>query len=90
MRKLTWREVESSNVSAVTFDPKTHIIGVKFINGGLYTYQGANEEIFMNLLHAPSVGRYLHNVIKAFPYTRWDTEKELLVHLNSITLDQSH
>ncbi len=36
----------------------------------------------MDLRHAQSVGRYLHQVVKAYPYTRWETESQLVDHLN--------
>lgn len=82
LKKIDWTEVESSNIEAIAFDEKTQTICVKFIHGGIYSYIGANMEIYMNFRHAPSMGQYLHNVIKAFPYTRWGTETELLNHLN--------
>jgi hypothetical protein len=82
LEKISWTKVESSNVEAIAFDDKTQTICVKFLNGGLYTYIGADQEIYMNFLHAPSFGKYLNNVVKAFPFTRWDTEKDLLAHLN--------
>lgn len=82
LEKIDWDKVESSNVEAVFFDEKTQTICVHFANGSYYSYIGASMEIYMNFRHADSVGKYLHNVIKSFPYTRWDTEKELLAHLN--------
>lgn len=79
---IPWTAIEeSSNVDAVAYDG-SHTVCVRFRNGGLYTYLGPNEEIYMGLIHAPSVGRYLHRVLKQFPYTRWESEDELLNHLN--------
>lgn len=82
LKKIAWTEAESSNIQATFFDARTQTICVRFNNGGIYSYIGANEEIYMSLVHAPSIGKYLHNVLKAFPYTRWETEEELLRHLN--------
>lgn len=82
LKKIDWTEVESSNIEAIAFDEKTQTICVKFIHGGIYSYIGASMEIYMSFRHAPSMGSYLHNVIKAFPYTRWETEDKLLDHLN--------
>lgn len=80
--KIAWTDVESSNIQAIYFCDRTQTICVRFNSGGLYSYIGLDEEMYMNLLHAPSIGRYLNNVVKAFPYTRWETEAELLAHLN--------
>jgi hypothetical protein len=82
LEKIDWTNVESSNVKCLFFDEKTQTICVTFHNGGIYTYIGASMEIYMSLIHAPSVGKYLNNVIKSFPYTRWEDEKQLLAHLN--------
>jgi hypothetical protein len=83
LEKIDWQSVEeSSNIEAMFFDEYSHTIAVRFKHGGVYTYMGADRELYLNFLHAPSVGKYLHNVIKALPYTRWDTEKELIHHLN--------
>lgn len=82
LEKIDWTKVESSNVEAMCFDETTQTVCVRFSHGGLYTYIGASREIYMNFLHADSVGKYLNNVMKAFPYTRWETEDDLLAHLN--------
>lgn len=80
--QIPWERVEdSSNVhSLYRHDDGT--ICVRFNGGGLYTYLGAPETVYMDLRHAESVGRYLNQVVKAYPYTRWSTETELLDHLN--------
>lgn len=72
---------DSSNVSRVFYHIHTQTVCVQFNSGGLYTYLGPTEEIYMGLVHAPSVGKYLNNVIKAFPYTRWDNESDLIDYL---------
>lgn len=82
--KIDWDDVESSNVSALFFCARSQTICVKFNNGSFYSYIGLDEERYMNLRHAPSVGKYLANVVKSFPYTRWNTESELLDHLNAV------
>lgn len=80
---IAWTDTpDSSNVSRVFYHEATKTLCVQFHNGGLYTYLGPSEEIYMGLVHAPSVGQYLHRVIKAFPYTRWESEAELVNYLN--------
>jgi hypothetical protein len=86
---ISWEPVEdSSNVHSLFHHPATETICVRFNGGGLYSYMGhlptmSSEEIYMSLCHAESVGSYLHNVVKALPYTRWSSEAELLNHLNT-------
>lgn len=82
LEKLDWAETDSSNVEAVCFDEPSQTICVRFKGGGVYSYIGASMEVYMNFLHADSVGKYLNNVVKAFPYTRWESEEQLIAHLN--------
>jgi hypothetical protein len=81
--KIDWTDTpDSANVARVFYHADTKTIGVQFCSGGLYSYLGASEEIYENLVHAPSVGGYLHDVVKAFPYTRWENEDALMDYLN--------
>lgn len=80
--KIDWLPTESSNVDAVFWDAHTETACVRFKAGGVYTYMGVPQEVYMDMIHAPSIGRYLNNVLKAFPYTRHENETALLAHLN--------
>jgi KTSC domain len=82
LEKIDWTDHESSNVKASFYHKPSDTTVIKFHGGGLYSYIGAGQEIYMGLVHAPSVGRYLNQVLKAFPYTRWESEDELIAHLN--------
>jgi KTSC domain len=83
LKEIGWDQVEdSSNVAALFHHEPTNTICVRFRSGGLYSYMGGDHEMFMSLKHADSVGRYLNNVVKALPYTRWVSEDELLNYLN--------
>lgn len=80
--EIPWDLVEdSSNVHSL-YRHNDGTICVRFNSGGLYTYIGAPESVYMDLRYAESVGKYLNRVVKAYPYTRWETEIELLNHLN--------
>ena len=86
---INWESIEdSSNVHSLFWHEPTETICVRFNGGGLYTYMGrlpdmSSQEIYMGLRYADSVGKYLHRVVKALPYTRWGSEAELLNHLNT-------
>lgn len=56
--------VQSSNVSAIGYDPVTKTLRVTFLSGGIYDYEGVAEEIFQAFLHAESKGRYFRTNIK--------------------------
>lgn len=84
LKKLEWTEVESSHVNALMWDDPTQTICVRFNDGAMYSYIGANKERYENVLMAPSIGHALDAFIKkgGLPYTRWDSEDDLLSHLN--------
>jgi hypothetical protein len=76
---LVWTETDSSNVSAVAYDTPTKTLCVKFGSGGIYTYKGVANEIYVDLVHAESVGKYLNSVVKPnYPYERFESEADLL------------
>ena len=62
-------EVTSSNVTSVGHDGQN--LHVQFTNGVTYRYLGVPEGELMNVLGAPSVGKYLNQSIKPhFPAER--------------------
>lgn len=79
--KLNWTDTDSSNVKRVGYHEHSRTLCVQFNSGGLYSYMEVPNEHFVGLVHAPSIGRYLNDVIKSFPYTKWDDEAELIAHL---------
>lgn len=84
LQTITWdRTEDSSNVDSIFHHEPHSVLCVRFKGGGLYSYMGADHEMFMSLKHAPSVGRYLNQVVKALPYTRHENEDALLSYLNT-------
>lgn len=76
---LVWTEVESSNVKRVAFHDNSKNLCVEFNNGELYAYHGVDNDTYVSLVHAESVGKYLNSVVKAlYPYTKFSDEIELL------------
>jgi hypothetical protein len=83
--KLAWTEVDSSNVKSIAYHDQTETLCVLFNNGGLYSYSQVDQEVYVSLVHAESVGRYLNNAIKGvFPYQRWSSELELLESISAV------
>jgi len=80
--KLKWTDVESSNVQSVAYHETSKTLCVRFHNGGLYTYDHVGQQVYVELVHADSVGKYLNHAVKGiFPYTKWSNEKDLLADL---------
>lgn len=83
IEQIAWTEVESGNVKQVAYHPESETLMVRFHNGGLYSYDSADETTFVGLLSAASVGRYLNNVVKVLhTYVKWNSEPELIAYLN--------
>lgn len=60
--------VESSNISAIGYDPATQELQVEFKNGTTYSYSGVPQSQYDALLSAQSVGRYfMANIRAAYP-----------------------
>lgn len=82
--QIKWTHVESSNVESVAYHNKSHSICVKFHNGGLYTYDGVDHDVYVDLVNAESVGQYLNRAIKGvYAYDRWYSEQEMLNELET-------
>lgn len=58
-----WRSVDSSHVEEVGWDSTGTGMFVRFTGGGLYLYRGVSRQRAVAMVHAESVGRYLHRKI---------------------------
>lgn len=71
-----WVPVNSSNLSAVWYDPESEILKIEFNPEGgsgtrFYGYSGVPMRVFLDLLNAPSKGKYHAKHIKwNYPYTQ--------------------
>lgn len=61
--------VSSSNIASIGYESGT--LYVSFNSGGLYTYLGVPESVYLALMSASSHGSYLARHIKGiYPYRR--------------------
>ncbi len=60
--------VVSSNVEAVGYE--NGFIEIRFLNGSVYRYPNCTEELFSQLLSAPSKGAFVHQRLKGRGETR--------------------
>ena len=56
--------VKSSNIDAISHDPKSNELHVQFKNGGTYVYADVNQRQAFNLTKAGSIGSHLAQHIK--------------------------
>jgi len=56
--------VTSSNIMSVGYDVRTLTLEVEFNNGTVYQYFDVPETVYLELMQASSVGKYLHANIK--------------------------
>lgn len=60
--------VESSNLDAIGFDPRSSRLYVRFRGGALYEYDDVPLDVFVRLCLAPSKGSALHGLVKSKGY----------------------
>lgn len=76
---LIWTDVDSSNVGSVAFDEASNTLVVRFNNGAIYSYEDVEMDVYIDLVHAESVGRFLNQMIKGrYAYLKWASEQDLM------------
>jgi len=70
-----WKSVYSSSVDAVSYDPDTQTLLVRWMKGKLSAYEGVPPEVGESLHNAPSVGQALRlSVIGQYAHGYVDEE----------------
>lgn len=64
--------VNSSNVEQIGYDEDLSELHVKFLSGPtIYVYMGVPQQVYGDLLNAPSKGSFLHaNVYENYPFEK--------------------
>lgn len=63
--------VQSSNVVAIGYDRPTQTLEVEFLKGAVYQYYGVPENMYDNIMSAPSKGVFLNTYIRdSYPFSR--------------------
>ena len=63
--------VESTQLSAVAYNPDTREMRIQFAKGQIYSYSNVPSDIYDSLLNAPSVGQYFNTNVKfSFNYVK--------------------
>lgn len=83
--KLDWVDVTSSNISQVAYNPDSRVFCVRFRDGGVYSYDGVDRDIFNTIQTVPSVGRYFNMMVKAYhDHLKWANEAGLVDHIQKL------
>ena len=56
--------VSSSNLQSVGYDPQNRILEIAFQGNGVYQYEDVSQDIYTELMAAPSKGRYFAERIR--------------------------
>jgi hypothetical protein len=61
--------VKSRSIDSIGYDDVSETLDIKFLAGSLYRYYGVPEQTYIDLMTAPSIGRFVNYRIK--PYFRF-------------------
>ena len=56
--------IDSSNIEAIGYDQASQELHVRFLSNAEYVYHGVPQEVYDELMAAPSKGSYLNRVIR--------------------------
>ena len=58
------KHINSSAIASIGYDADKQELEVEFTSGNIYRYFGVPEEVYEDLLQAPSKGRYFGSFIR--------------------------
>ena len=61
---LLTKQIQSSLIREVSYQPEDKVLTVIFNKGGKYRYHSVGEDVYNELVNATSVGKYFHSFIK--------------------------
>ena len=65
------KPVESEMLEAIGYDARSRVLEVIFSKGGRYRYKQVPAFEYDGLMHAESIGKYMHTrIIGRYPYER--------------------
>lgn len=71
MARLKRIHSESSMITSTGYHPHTETLELVFCNGGIYEYYQITDDIYQELVNAPSVGEYFNTHIRLkYPYRK--------------------
>ena len=58
------KEVNSSMIASIGYDPKTFVLEIEFNSGALWQYSAVEKSIFNKMMKADSTGRFFLDYIQ--------------------------
>jgi hypothetical protein len=66
-------DLQSTSLSAATYQEQSASLELEFRSGAIYRYIGVSAQVYQELLHSESKGRYFnHHIRNRFTYTQID------------------
>lgn len=62
--------VISSDLVSVGYDYQNQLLEIEFKENAVYQYGGVPTSVHEGLMNAASKGKYFHQYVKQYPYTR--------------------
>ena len=56
--------VSSASVVSIGYAPEIQALEIEYQHGGVYQYQGVSQDIYEQLMNAPSKGAFINKQIK--------------------------
>ena len=74
---MIFKQVDSSMIKSVAYDPSKQSLYVKFNSGRVYEYFSVPERVYIDLLNAESKGRFFRQEVQyVYDYVRRDDVTE--------------
>ena len=61
---MEWNSVESSMIRSIAYDDKDKQLGIEFQSGAVYAYSGVPDNVYQELMIAPSKGQCFLTTIR--------------------------
>ena len=61
---MEMKQVKSSNIEQIGYDPESEVLNIKFSKGSTYAYFGVSQQAFNEMEKAESVGKFFFAKIR--------------------------
>jgi hypothetical protein len=70
-RQIAMTSFDSTSIAAGGYDTRSRTLRLRYIDGDVYDYSNVPSRVFVDLLDAPSKGRFVNWHVKPnYPYVR--------------------
>ena len=69
---MPWNKLDSSNLTACSYDAQARTLAVKFKSGNAYVYENVPAHVYEGLMNSDSPGTYFHQHVKHYGGNSYD------------------